>query len=55
MNGDLCAGSEDEIEAYFNDISLIMYYSENYLEYDDIENPIRSHTGAKSYVTADKI
>ena len=41
-NGDTCSGTKEEIDAYFDTLSIATFYNDNYLEYSDINNPFRA-------------
>ena len=41
--GDNCAGTEEERAQFFaNIIAVVFWINDNYLDYDDIENPVKS-------------
>ena len=40
-NGDTCSGTREEIDSYFNRLTIAYLYNDNYLEYSDINNPHR--------------
>ena len=40
-NGVTCSGTKEEIDTYFNGLTIGYLYNDNYLEYSDISSPHR--------------
>ena len=37
-----CAGSDEEVNAYWKDNRLVFFYNQNYIDYNNFDEPIQS-------------
>ena len=50
-----CAGSDEEVDAYWEDNRFVFFYNQNYIDYNNFDEPIQSRAdwATSSLITND--